>query len=172
MIKFARKCDVTGRGMNEGWVWGEGTYYTSTKEVTIAELRSDIQDGAYDFDEVGADALLKLSDDELLQYAYDSDVLYYTEWEEIDDDVYYDAEGNEFKIMRVIRINTTAWEEEDFYLLTTLTDDQIIEVVEPIVQAERDGDECYDNETLFEVLKDLYPNEHVEMYEEFYKLTI
>ena len=74
--------------------------------------------------------------------------------------------------MRVIRINTTAWEEEDFYLLTTLTDDQIIEVVEPIVQAERDGDECYDNETLVEVLKDLYPNEHVEMYIEFDKLTI
>jgi hypothetical protein len=74
--------------------------------------------------------------------------------------------------MRVIRINTTAWEEEDFYLLTTLTDDQIIEVVKPIVQAERDGDECYDNETLVEVLKDLYPNEHVEMYEEFDKLTI
>jgi hypothetical protein len=63
MTKYARKCDVTGRGMNEGWVWGEGTYYTSTKEVTIAELRSDIQDGAYDFDEVGADALLKLLDD-------------------------------------------------------------------------------------------------------------
>ena len=74
--------------------------------------------------------------------------------------------------MRVIRINTTAWEEEDFYLLTTLTDDQIIEVVKPIVQAERDGDECYDNETLVEVLKDLYPNEQVEMYEEFDKLTI
>lgn len=74
--------------------------------------------------------------------------------------------------MRVIRINTTAWEEEDFYLLTTLTDDQIIEVVKPIVQAERDGDECYDNETLVEVLKNLYPNEHVEMYVEFDKLTI
>lgn len=97
MEKFARCCDVTGRGMNEGWVWGEGTYYTSTKEVTIAELRSDIQDGAYDFDEVGSDALLKLSDDQLLQYAYDNDVLYYTEWEELDDDVYYDADGNEYE---------------------------------------------------------------------------
>ena len=74
--------------------------------------------------------------------------------------------------MRVIRINTTAWEEEGFYLLTTLTDGQIIEVAKPIVQAERDGDECYDNETLVEVLKNLYPNEHVEMYVEFDKLTI
>lgn len=97
MEKFARRCDATGRGINEGWVWGEGTYYTSTKENTIAELRSDIQDGAYDFDGLGAEALLKLSDDELLQYAYDNDVLYYTEWEEIDDDVYYDENGNEYE---------------------------------------------------------------------------
>ena len=98
MEKFARRCDATGKGINEGWVWGEGTYYTSTKENTIAELRSDIQDGGYDFDELGADELLKLSDDQLLQYAYDNDVLYYTEWEEIDDDYYYDAEGNEYEL--------------------------------------------------------------------------
>ena len=97
MKKFARKCDVTGRGMNEGWVQGEGAYYTSTKENTIAELRSDIKDGAYDFDELGASKLLKLSDDQLLQYAYDNDVLYYTEWEELDDDVYYDENGNEYE---------------------------------------------------------------------------
>jgi hypothetical protein len=74
--------------------------------------------------------------------------------------------------MRVIRVNTSAWLEEDFYLVTTLDDDQIIEVIQPIVQAERDGDECYDNETLVEVLKDIYPNAHVDMYTEFDKLTI
>jgi hypothetical protein len=74
--------------------------------------------------------------------------------------------------MRVIRINTTAWSEEDFYLVTTLDDDQIIEVIQPIVQSERDGDECYDNETLVEVLKDIYPNAYVDMYTEFDKLTI
>lgn len=101
MEKFVRLCDVTGRGMNEGWVWGEGVFYTSTKEVTIAELRSDIKDGAYDFDEMGADKMLEMSDDELLQYAYDNDVLYYTEWdEEINEnnyDCYYDEEGNEYE---------------------------------------------------------------------------
>jgi hypothetical protein len=74
--------------------------------------------------------------------------------------------------MRVIRINTTAWSEEDFYLVTTLDDDQIIEVIQPIVQSERDGDECYDNETLVEVLKDIYPDAYVDMYTEFDKLTI
>ena len=101
MEKFVRLCDVTGRGMNEGWVWGEGEFYTSTKEVTIAELRSDIKDGAYDFDEMGADKMLEMTDDELLQYAYDNDVLYYTEWDdEINEDnydCYYDEDGNEYE---------------------------------------------------------------------------
>lgn len=101
MEKFVRVCDITGRGMNEGWVWGEGKFYTSTKEVTIAELRSDIKDGAYDFDEMGADRMLEMTDDELLQYAYDNDVLYYTEWdEEINEnnyDCYYDEDGNEYE---------------------------------------------------------------------------
>lgn len=101
MEKFVRVCDVTGRGMNEGWVWGDGTFYTSTLNITIKELRSDIKDGAYDFDEIGADKLLDMSDDELLQYAYDNDVLYYTEWEEEINknnyDCYYDEDGNEYE---------------------------------------------------------------------------
>ena len=101
MEKFVRVCDVTGRGMNEGWVWGDGMFYTSTLENTIAELRSDIKDGAYDFDEIGADELLKMSDEELLEYACDNDVLYWTSWEdEINEDnydCYYDAEGNEYE---------------------------------------------------------------------------
>lgn len=96
MEKFARRCDITGRGMNEGWVWGDGTFYTSTLEITIAELRSDIKDGAYEFDELGAEELLAMSDDELLFYAHDNDVLYFTEWDEVDEDEYYDAEGNEY----------------------------------------------------------------------------
>lgn len=73
--------------------------------------------------------------------------------------------------MRVIRINTSAWAEEDFYLLTTLNDDQIIQVIKPIVQAERDNDDFYDNETLLNALKDTHPNRHIEMYTEFDELT-
>jgi hypothetical protein len=74
--------------------------------------------------------------------------------------------------MRVIRINTTAWMEEDFHLVTTLDDDQIIEVIKPIVQAERDNDDFYDNDTLLNALKDTYPDAYVDMYTEFDKLTI
>jgi hypothetical protein len=69
--------------------------------------------------------------------------------------------------MRVIRINTTAFEEEDFYLLTTLTDEQIAEVIQPIVNADRDGYEEYDNESIWRALTERFPLEFVEMYNEF-----
>ena len=72
--------------------------------------------------------------------------------------------------MRVIRINTTAWVEEDFYLVTTLDDDQIVEVIQPLVNAERDGYEEYDNDSLLQALRDRFPMEYVDMYQEFDKL--
>jgi len=73
--------------------------------------------------------------------------------------------------MRVIRINTSAWSEEDFYLVTTLDDQDIVEVITPLVNAERDGYEEYDNDSLLQALKDRFPLEYVDMYQEFDKLT-
>ena len=72
--------------------------------------------------------------------------------------------------MRVIKINTTAWDEEDFYLLTTLSDQDIAEVIMPLVNAERDGYEEYNNDLLFESLRKRFPLEYIEMYNEFDKL--
>ena len=72
--------------------------------------------------------------------------------------------------MRVIKINTTAWNEEDFYLLTTLSDQDIAEVIMPLVNAERDGYEEYNNDLLFESLRKRFPLEYIEMYNEFDKL--
>ena len=72
--------------------------------------------------------------------------------------------------MRVIRINTTAWIDEDFYLVTTLDDDQIAEVIQPIVNAERDGEKYYDNDVILQALKDRFPLEYADMYTEFDKL--
>jgi len=66
--------------------------------------------------------------------------------------------------MRLIKVSTTAYEEEDFYLMTTLTDKQIERIITPIVEEERNGGEFYDNEGLMWALKTAYPNEAVEMY--------
>jgi hypothetical protein len=77
--------------------------------------------------------------------------------------------------MNVFRINTTAYEEEDFYLLTSLNEKQIAKVIKPIVQAERDSDideNFYDNDMLTEALKNAYPKATVEMYQDFETISI
>lgn len=63
--------------------------------------------------------------------------------------------------MRVIRVNTTAWMEEDFYLVTTLDDNQISDIIKPIVSSSSE----YDNETLINALKKEYPFDFISVAE-------
>lgn len=77
--------------------------------------------------------------------------------------------------MNIYKIKTTSYEEEDFYLLTTLSEKQIERTIRPIVQAERDNDieeNFYDNDTLVEAIKQKYPSATVEMYQDFDTITI
>jgi hypothetical protein len=73
--------------------------------------------------------------------------------------------------MRVIKVITTAYSEENFFLLTNLTDEQISEVIQPIVNSERDGYGEYDNEFLCNELLSRFPNNHIEMIIDFDELT-
>ena len=85
MEKFARKCSVTGRGMNAGYVFNEGEMYFMNEEDLITFLRHrNTEENKY------------LSDEFLLSEAYEQDEYYYTEWDEVDQDEYYDEQGNEF----------------------------------------------------------------------------
>jgi hypothetical protein len=74
--------------------------------------------------------------------------------------------------MNIFRISTTAYEEEDFYLHTDIDEVDIVEVVTPIVNAERDGYEEYDNEMILDTLKKRYPRKKIELYVEFPTITI
>lgn len=74
--------------------------------------------------------------------------------------------------MKIFRISTTAYKEEDFYLQTELTEEDIVEVITPIVNAERDGYEEYDNELLLNALIKRYPRKKIELYSEFDLITI
>lgn len=62
---FARRCSVTGEGMNEGWVVNDGDYYFKNEEDALAHA---ISMGYEDLDE-----------------AYEGDAIYYTEWEDKED---------------------------------------------------------------------------------------
>jgi hypothetical protein len=74
--------------------------------------------------------------------------------------------------MNIFRISTTAYKEEDFYLQTELDEVDIVEVIMPIVNAERDGYEVYDNEMLLDALTKRYPRKKIELYEEFRTIII
>lgn len=77
--------------------------------------------------------------------------------------------------MNIYKIKTTSYEEEDFYLLTNLSESQIEKAITPIVKAERDNDieeNFYDNDMLVEAIKQKYPSATVEMYQEFDTITI
>ena len=73
--------------------------------------------------------------------------------------------------MQIYQINTTAYKEEDLFLLTDLTEDQITEVINPLVMAERDGYEEYDNETLVEALQKRFPKNTIKMFPEVVRLV-
>jgi hypothetical protein len=70
--------------------------------------------------------------------------------------------------IRLVRVNTTSSDEEDFLLLTDLTDDEIQDIITPIVEAERENPEnevhFYDNEGLFWALKENYSRNLIIQY--------
>jgi len=74
--------------------------------------------------------------------------------------------------MNIFKVNTTAYDEEDFFLMTTLKVEDIVEVINPIVMAERDGYESYYNDSLVAALTKRYPKDKIEMYTDFETITI
>jgi len=74
--------------------------------------------------------------------------------------------------MNIFRVQTTAFGEEDFYLLTDLTEEDIVEVVMPLVNAERDGEDFYDNDKILSQLKKRYPRNNVTLFNDFHTITI
>jgi len=73
---YARKCDVTGRGMNEGFCFGDGIHYCIRKNDAIAYA---IKMGYTSLEE-----------------AYEDEAYYYTSWEDLTEDEWYDKNGNKY----------------------------------------------------------------------------
>jgi len=75
IIRYARKCFITGKGMNSGWVFGDGDFYIKEESdvVWLLERRGSN-----------------------LRSAYYDGICYYTEWDEIDEEEWFDVDGNQF----------------------------------------------------------------------------
>ena len=72
--------------------------------------------------------------------------------------------------MKAFEINTTAWDEENFVLFTDLTEGQIVDIITPIVMAEREHGKEYTNDDLIDSLMDAYPSNKVYAYQNNNKL--
>lgn len=70
--------------------------------------------------------------------------------------------------MRAITINTTAFHEEDLKILTNLSNSEIIAVLQPIIDCERETGCYYDNNDLLRVLIDCYPEKIIQELETEY----
>ena len=87
IAKFARKCDCCGKGMNKGY-YDSGEYYCSDRCLVWGNSEENItlnQVGLYDMNDWARD------------HEENPDECYWTEWEEIDPEDYYDAQGNNYQ---------------------------------------------------------------------------
>jgi len=90
MKKFARQCSITGEGMNEGYVYYDGEMYFKYEKDFVMFLRyqnEPLQD------------VLHLSDEFILNEAYELGEYYYTEW--MDENEYEYCEDENGKIFEI-----------------------------------------------------------------------
>ena len=73
--------------------------------------------------------------------------------------------------MQVFKINTSSWEEEDFHLMTTLDEEQIKKIIQPMVDYERENDILYDNEDYVNALQQRYPKATIVYYQGFDRIS-
>jgi hypothetical protein len=77
------------------------------------------------------------------------------------------------KNLRLVVINTTAYSEENLTLITDLTDEQIIEVVTPIVEEERNDDvEYYNDDLVIALINKFHQTNYIQQVIEADKVTI
>ena len=82
-IRYARKCTATGRGMNSGFCYRDGDAYFLNESDLVAHIR---RQGEYE----------GLSDEFILNEAYALEEYYWTEWDVVDEDEWYDINGNQY----------------------------------------------------------------------------
>jgi len=77
--------------------------------------------------------------------------------------------------IRIVEVAQNSWEQENLLLLTSLSDEQIQIVLNPLLEEERnceDDSVFYDNDDMASILRDKYPNDIVVLYGEPDYLTL
>ena len=77
-IFWARQCDITGEGMNEGYLFDDNLYIANDKDL-IDTLRGR----DYTAEDEDGNQLYpsKMTDEELMEWAYNEEIYFWTEWD-------------------------------------------------------------------------------------------
>ena len=89
-MKYARQCSITGEGMNDGYVIGDGEMHVKYEKDLIALIRS-----------WGVDENNELSDEFLLDESWQHEEWYWTQWECPTDYQYEEVNGKLIEIDRL-----------------------------------------------------------------------
>ena len=71
--------------------------------------------------------------------------------------------------IRIVEVKQNSWDEENLLLLTTLDNNQLVEVLAPLLAEERaceDGEVIYTNDDMVSILNKKYPDDIVVLYGE------
>ena len=95
--RYCRLAEDTGKGINEGFVIGDGDSYFESEDNLVKHLRE------LDYEDADGNSSKKIkSKDDLLEFFYNDEYYYYTEWDcdsEIEDQgYYYTRDGKEIEI--------------------------------------------------------------------------
>jgi len=92
-MKYARQCSVTGEGMNAGWVGYDGDIYFKNQCDVIAWIKNEEKcEGGVLHESENAKRVTmyeNYTDSQWLDFAYNMDMVYWTEWTDEDE---YDFE--------------------------------------------------------------------------------
>jgi len=95
-ILFARQCDITKEGMNEGYCIEDGLMYIKYEKDMIKHIREIEKEGNLEYDKDISEG--RLTDDFLLNEYYDDEYYYWTEWECESDLQYEEVNGKLIEI--------------------------------------------------------------------------
>ena len=86
----ARRCDVTGEGMDSGWVCGDDYYikYESDLINHLIEVYNQ-NDGIYEHDKLTG----IINEDKLRELYYEDGYFYLTDWKQEEDIMYVEVDG-------------------------------------------------------------------------------
>lgn len=89
-IYHARRCDVTGEGMDSGWVCGDDYYIKYERDLIdhLIEVYNQ-NDGIYEHDKLTG----IINEDRLREMYYEDGYFYLTDWKQEEDIMYVEVDG-------------------------------------------------------------------------------